>query len=133
MDGGSTNINPGGAAMPYAPTRQRSREMQECIKNCQDCHSFCLETVTYCLEKGGKHAELGHMQLLLDCTEICQTSANFMLRDSDLHSRTCGVCAEVCERCAQSCAQFPDDTQMIACADICRRCADSCRRMAGMM
>jgi hypothetical protein len=31
--------------------------------------------------------------LLLDCAEICQTAANFMLRNSELHSRTCAVCA----------------------------------------
>jgi hypothetical protein len=54
----------------------------------------------HCLQKGGKHAEAKHLRLLMDCAEIRQTSAHFMLRGSDLHSRTCFACAEVCVRCA---------------------------------
>src|ERR1700682_6009384 len=57
----------------------------------------------------GKQAEAAHIRLLLDCAEICQTSANFMLRGSELQGDTCGACAEVCDRYAQACAQFGDD------------------------
>ena len=64
--------------------------------------------------------------------EICQTSANFMLRGPELHSRTCGVCAEICERCASDGERFGDDAHMPACAEACRRCADSCKHMAAM-
>jgi hypothetical protein len=105
-------------------------ELQDCINACLDCHSICLEAVAHCLQKGGRHAEAGHIRLLLDCAEICQTSANFMLRGSTLHKRTCAVCAEVCEQCAASCEQFGGDELMTACAEACRRCAESCRRMA---
>jgi len=111
---------------------QGSQDMQQCIQNCQDCHDICLETVAYCLTKGGKHAEAAHIRLLLDCAEICQTSANFMVRGSSLHPQTCGVCAEVCERCAEDCERFGDDATMRECADMCRRCAESCRKMAAM-
>ena len=83
-------------------THQMSPEMQQCIQNCMECHRICLETVPHCLQMGGKHAEAAHIRLLLDCAEICQTSANFMIRGSDLHTRTCAVCAEVCERCAEA-------------------------------
>ncbi len=107
-----------------------SDAMRECIRNCTQCHDICLETSAYCLQMGGKHAEAAHLRLLLDCAEICQTSANFMLRGSDLHQRTCAICAEICERCAQDCEQFGDDARMRACADMCYRCAESCRRMA---
>jgi hypothetical protein len=107
-----------------------SPEMQQCIQECRNCHAVCLETVTHCLQTGGKHAEAEHIRLMLDCVEICQTSANFMLRGSDLHPRTCAVCAEVCERCAQDCDRFDEDW-MKRCAETCRRCAESCRRMAG--
>jgi len=106
--------------------------MQRCIQECLQCHRICLETVTHCLHKGGQHAEAAHIRLLLDCVEICQTSANFMLRGSELHTRTCGVCAEVCERCARSCEQIGGDEQMQACAEACRRCAESCQHMASM-
>jgi hypothetical protein len=105
--------------------------MRECINNCTNCHNICTETVMHCLRMGGKHAEAGHIRLLLDCAEICATSASFMLRESDLHARTCALCAEACERCADDCERIgPDDEMMSRCAEMCRRCADSCHRMA---
>ena len=108
-----------------------SREMRECIQNCQDCHSICLETILHCLHMGGHYAESDHIGLLADCAEICQTSANFMLRGSQLHTRTCEACAEVCRRCADSCERIdPGDEMMQRCAELCRRCAESCQRMA---
>lgn len=107
-------------------------KMQQCIDECLGCHRVCLETTAHCLRQGGRHAEASHIGLLQDCAQICQTSADFMLRGSELHARTCGVCAEVCERCAESCARLGGDTQMKACEDACRRCAASCREMAGM-
>jgi hypothetical protein len=130
MDHGTTHHMGGSMEMPMG--QHMSRELEECIQNCSTCHNVCLQTLTYCLGMGGKHAEASHIRLMLDCEEICQTSANFMLRGSDFHSRTCGVCAEVCERCAQDCDRFGDDAQMKLCADTCRRCAESCRRMASM-
>lgn len=125
----------GGIAVVHAAGRETplaNQDMLQCIENCQGCHRICLETVTYCLQQGKKHAEAGHVRLLLDCAEICQTSANFMLRGSDLHGRTCAVCAEVCERCAQDCEEFGNDAPMRVCAETCRRCADSCHQMAVM-
>lgn len=105
--------------------------MQQCIQNCLDCHSTCLSTVTLCcLPQGEQHAEAKHVALMLDCAEICQTCANFMLRGSALHMRTCGVCAEVCDMCAMDCQRFAEDAHMQACAEVCRRCAESCRQMS---
>jgi hypothetical protein len=116
--------------MLHHGTEQRSAEMEQCIRNCSDCHHICVETVTYCLKQGGKHAEPQHVRLLMDCAQICATSADFMMRGSDMHHLTCGVCAEVCQRCAESCERMGDDEQMQACEEMCRRCAESCRQMA---
>ncbi|HWG90609.1 MAG TPA: four-helix bundle copper-binding protein [Candidatus Thermoplasmatota archaeon] len=105
--------------------------MRGCIEACTTCHQVCLETVQYCLQKGGEHASPEHLRLLLDCAEICETSANFMIRGSDHHGVTCGACAEVCVACAESCEALGDDEQMRRCAEACRTCADSCQEMAG--
>jgi len=115
---------------PMSQQIELSAEMRECITDCQDCGAICLETVTHCLQMGGPHAEPMHIRTLLDCADICQTAANFMLRGSDLHPRTCAVCSEACGRCASSCEAFPDDEMMMQCAEVCRRCEASCRRMA---
>src|SRR5512140_1314185 len=105
-----------------------SAPMRECIEDCQDCHNICTETLHYCLDKGGEHANPNHLSLMLDCVEICQISANFMLRGSSLHSRTCSVCAQVCEMCAEDCSKFGGDEMMQECAEVCRNCSDSCRK-----
>jgi hypothetical protein len=107
---------------------QTSESMQRCIDECLRCHSVCLrEAMNHCLEAGGKHVEPNHFRLMIACAEICQTSANFMLIGTDLHRRTCAVCAEVCEACARSCEQVGE---MDECVQACRRCAESCREMA---
>jgi hypothetical protein len=116
--------------MHHTMTHAMSTEMQRCIEECEHCHGICLETVTHCLQMGGAHAEAAHIRLLLDCAQICEVSADFMHRGSDLHARVCAVCAEVCEWCAEDCERFEDDAQMKACAEACRRCAQSCREMA---
>jgi len=104
-------------------------DMETCIQNCTTCHRTCSEALAHILKKGGKHADAALALLLLDCIEICQTSADFMIRGSLRHKLTCGVCAQICSRCAEACAAI-DDEQMRRCAEICRRCAESCRQMA---
>jgi hypothetical protein len=108
-----------------------SSEMQQCIDECTRCHNVCLATVSHCLELGGKHADPAHIGLLLDCGEICQTSANFMLRGSERHQLTCRICADICGACAEACERMGKDDEMLAqCAEECRRCQRSCERMA---
>lgn len=103
-------------------------EVRECIDRCTECHRVCEETITYCLEQGGKHADPDHIRLLRDCVQICMTSADFMLRNSDQCHLTCAACAEICDRCADDCERFGSDEKMRYCAEVCRRCAESCRR-----
>jgi hypothetical protein len=117
--------------MAHHPATHTSAEMQQCIDECTRCHNICLATVSHCLELGGKHADPAHIGLLLDCAEICQTSANFMLRGSDHHQLTCRICADICRACAESCERLGSrDEPMLHCAEECRRCQESCERMA---
>ncbi|MFT3785726.1 MAG: four-helix bundle copper-binding protein [Tepidisphaeraceae bacterium] len=106
--------------------------LRDCIDQCSTCHQVCLETLTHCLRKGGDHAAADHVRLMQDCIQICATSADFMLRGSELHTETCRACAEVCRRCAEDCERLADDDMMRRCADQCRSCAESCAHMAGV-
>lgn len=83
--------------------------------------------MNHCLVMGGKHTEPAHFRLMLNCAEICQTSANFMLSGSGLHHITCKACAEVCRLCAESCEAVGE---MEECVKACRTCAESCSKMA---
>jgi hypothetical protein len=117
--------------MTHQSSTAISTEMRQCIDECTSCHNLCLATVGHCLELGGKHADPAHIGLLLDCAEICQTSANFMLRGSERHQLTCRICADICSACADSCERMAGGDQMMKdCAERCRRCAESCERMA---
>lgn len=115
--------------MPH--TMAHGNAMQECIDSCNSCHDTCLECVRHCLTKGGKHADPAHITLLLDCSQICEASADFMIRQSAHHKAICRACAEVCRACAKSCDALGDDDMMRKCAEECRRCAESCAKMAG--
>jgi hypothetical protein len=111
--------------------RDLSVEMRACIEACLACHQACVEAVAHCLQPAGKSSNAEHAHLLLDCAQICATSADFMSRGSPLHPRTCSVCAEVCDQCARACEAM-GDAAMKACAQSCWRCAELCGRMSGV-
>ncbi len=101
--------------------------MQACIETCSRCHQVCLQAaMNHCLETGGKHVEAKHFRLMMNCAEICQTSANFQLSSSRFQHSLHEVCAEICEACASDCKKIGD---MDECVEACQKCADSCRQM----
>ncbi|PWF48447.1 four-helix bundle copper-binding protein [Massilia glaciei] len=105
-------------------------EMQSCIDACTECHTVCFQTaMTHCLEMGGRHVEPEHFRLMINCAELCQTSANFMLSNSPVHAAVCAACAQVCDACAANCDRIGD---MEKCAATCHRCAHTCAAMAAM-
>ncbi len=108
-----------------------SESLRECIALCWECRAECMKTLyRYCLDQGGKHSHKSHVRVMTDCIEICQTAADFMTRESPLHTYICESCAAVCETCAESCAEIGGD-EMDRCAETCQRCAASCREMGG--
>jgi hypothetical protein len=106
--------------------------MQECIEECLNCHAVCTMTLQHCIATGGEHTEVNLIGILLDCAEICQTSANFMLRGSPYHVVTCAACAELCRACEEACRAVNADEQLAHCGEVCGACAESCDRMAQM-
>lgn len=104
--------------------------MNACIDDCLKCHVSCLSMATgLCLTKGGVHAAPAHIRIMLDCAQICATTADFMVRASEYHASICLLCAGICEACAKSCAGMPG---MEACLAMCQACAKSCSDMAKM-
>lgn len=95
------------------------------------CGAICSRTINYCLEMGGEHASKAHINLLMDCVNICEVAANFAIRDSNSYQQVCRLCAEICTRCADACDAFgKDDQNMQHCAQACRQCAEVCHTMA---
>lgn len=107
-----------------------NEQMQDCITKCQACRDVCTQTLEYAAAQGADFIDDAHRSLLEDCAKICDTSAEFMERESENHSKACAVCAEICEKCAETCEAMVDDEQMQECARMCRECAESCRDMS---
>lgn len=101
---------------------QAKEQLAQCIEDCLDCQSICLKTALYCLSMRDKYP----IRQLLDCIEICQVNADFMLRGSKLRNNLSEICSMCCERCEEFCSQFDADIQMRVCAEVCRRTAESC-------
>lgn len=110
-------------------TESMTTEMQTCMSACMECHKICLETMTYCMSKGGKHVDMGIIGILRNCSEICMTCINMMIRGYDFAIHNCMLCAEMCDSCAKTCEKISDDKKMMKCAAACRRCAEACQVM----
>lgn len=106
--------------------------MKDCIDLCTASHVMCLETANHVANSAGSSASAQLIALLNDCAEICQSTANSMVRASALHPILCRACSEACERCARDCERQSGDPQLANCAATCRRCASSCRQMGAM-
>lgn len=101
---------------------------QSCIDACTKCYQICLSTaMNHCLNVGGEHVEPQHFRAMINCAQMCQTSANLQLSSAQFANKFCALCAEVCEVCAKSCSDLDG---MGDCEKACLDCAASCRAMA---
>lgn len=101
-----------------------SPEMRQSIQNCDDCSTLCLEAVSHCLQIESGYID---MNILLACAEMCQTTSNVMMLNSQLQTQLAALCVEACETCADHLEQRGyADEQLLACAEMCRRCAETC-------
>ena len=127
-----SHVEPLTALPAHAQQSSAPVTMESCEAQCRKCQKICENTLGYCKKKGGKHTELKHLNVLQDCILVCKTSAEFLSRKSENHTRSCAFCAGICKICAKSCESMSEDKQMKACAEECRRCAASCEEMAKM-
>jgi hypothetical protein len=102
--------------------------MKNSIDRAQDAHRVCSEVMIHCLAMGGKMGERDHIRLLLDCADMCEITANYMMRGSPLYRQICALCAQICDLCASQCEQF-DDSLVRKCMESCKACAEMCQQM----
>ena len=82
---------PGMPGMDMPGMGQDTMTRESCIEICIKSHRMCLQTARYCTEKGGPHVAPAHLALLLDCAEMCQTTANSLERRSPQHGSAAPV------------------------------------------
>ncbi len=105
-----------------------SSQIEDCMQKLLHCHKTCLGmAMTHCVEMGGEHARPQHLRLMLDCAQVCASTADFLARKSQFHTQICRLCADICETCASDCENVGDMEESVA---ACRACAQSCREAA---
>jgi hypothetical protein len=109
----------------HATAHRAGTRFAERIDACTDCHQVCVETISACVQRGGEHANLLHLRLLMDCATICDAARDLMLRSSDFAHQMSHLCDDVCERCAASCERLGGE-EMQRCAAACRRAVAAC-------
>lgn len=117
-----------GLSLSYHPaeTWMLQQNYTDTVLALRHCHDTCLEAFTYCARIGGKHMAREHVILMESCIELCQTTANFLLRYAPLTEELCSLCASICKQCATSCNAL-NDMQMNRCAIACQKAAHACR------
>ena len=68
--------------------------------------------------------------LLLNCSDISQMTANFILNGSPYQEPLLRLCAEICEACAKACSDIEDFEECVA---ACYTCADACRSLGSQL
>jgi hypothetical protein len=97
-----------------------SKEVQQCIEACRECQRCCVALET----SGGVDSKT--IKTAKDCAEICQTCANFVMRDSQFAAGIRKLCAEACKACAAACEKASRGSIAQECGAACRRCAEAC-------
>ena len=102
--------------------------MTRCCDMAMECQKCCLETIKFCLQKGGKYCDVSMITKLMDCAQMCSTTATFCASQSDMCMSVCDSCAKVCEDCAKCCEMF-SEPEMKRCAEMLRKCVEMCKKM----
>jgi hypothetical protein len=97
---------------------------------CLRAHEACEAAVAHALRAQEGEAVDERVGALLDCADVCRTTARHIRYGSPLLRGTAGVAAELCERAAEACLALAHTPALPTWAEACRRSAACCRRLA---
>jgi hypothetical protein len=111
------------------PRLPSASDLRAAFLACLRAHEACEAAVAHALRanEAGVDERVG---TLLDCADVCRTTARHIRHGSALLRGTAGVAAELCERAAEACAALGAAPAMATHAETCRRSAACCRRVA---
>lgn len=102
------------------------------VKTIQECEATCEHMTAHIKRQQDFQRRVNQAVLLRDCADVCGFTAKLVSRGSVFARQAADLCSDICERCGQECARFPDQMSQ-NCARICMHCARECRAFAGTM
>ena len=108
--------------------RTATDHVQSCIDACLRSQRESIMTLTYLRDMGGAHIDPIRIRSLLDCADVCQVAATFMMRGSHRHVEMCAVAARICRDCADAC-DGTNDQHLRKLVEACRTCEAVCREL----
>ena len=100
-------------------------EKQKLIDALYYCAAQCTHCYDACHLEHKKEMELC-MQHDLDCAELCRLTGQVLERKSPNADLFLKLCAQMCKRCANECANHKHLEHCQKCADACTKCAEMC-------
>ena len=110
------------------PRMPSATDLRAAFLACLRAHQACEDAVAQALR--GEDAVDDRVGTLLDCADVCRTTARYIRYGSPLLRGTAGVAAELCARAAEACAALAAVPVMAAHAEALQRAAGCCRRVA---
>ncbi len=109
---------------------RRNSKMLDCIDKCLYSYITCWKTRQGFSSSAGEDGLASLNPSLLECAEICRTTASSLHWDSAFWEASCALCADACATCAWACSRFSSDEQIKAVLDACGECMTACRELA---
>lgn len=96
------------------------KKLAACIVACQNCSDACLDE-TDMLPKMVECIRLDR-----DCAEMCQTTLNFISRNSNYAAEMISMCEKLCKACGDECGKH-EAQHCKDCAKACKECEEACK------
>ncbi len=96
------------------------RSLLQCAVECEHCANACLDE--------GDHLPMmvNCIRLDRDCATICRSTADLIIRGSEISDKALEICAEICTKCAEECGSHDMD-HCQECSKACMECAEACK------
>lgn len=113
-------------------TVMSEQDFKECIEACRKCSAACDHCAVSCLNE----EQLEHLkrciQLNLESSSICRSTAALMELGSVYSGQLAMVCAAICADCAEECEKHAamGMEHCRECADACKACAEACEQIS---
>ena len=101
---------------------------RKCIEACLNCAALCLHCASSCTKEKEVKMMARCIQLDMECSALCNTTAQLMSLGSDLVKEILRTCIVACDACGDECRKF-DNQHCRECAEACKKCAEESRKM----